>query len=219
MLQDINEISNGKKYGLNDMVRAACNDCAGCHACCEKMGDSILLDPMDMYQLTTGLGQIFEQLMNDVIALHVEDGLIVPSIQMRKDTGQCPFLDQKGRCSIHAFRPGLCRLFPLGRMYEENQLSYFLQSDACKKGGRTKVKVAKWLDVPQIEQYHQFLTDWHSFKKSIIEYLNTAEDENTAKTLNMLILNLFYIKPYRQEEEFCSQFYERLKQAQSVMNG
>ena len=34
MLQDLQEISDGKIYGCNDMVRAACGDCAGCHACC-----------------------------------------------------------------------------------------------------------------------------------------------------------------------------------------
>ena len=28
-----------------------------------------------------------------------------------------PFLDENGRCSIYAFRPGFCRLFPLGRYY------------------------------------------------------------------------------------------------------
>ena len=30
MNKNLEEISDGKRYGLNDMVRAACNDCAGC---------------------------------------------------------------------------------------------------------------------------------------------------------------------------------------------
>ena len=49
MLRDLQEISDGKIYGCNDMVRAACGDCAGCHACCEKMGTSIVLDPCDIW--------------------------------------------------------------------------------------------------------------------------------------------------------------------------
>ena len=45
------------------MVRAACGDCAGCHACCEKMGTSIVLDPCDIWRLTTVTGKNFEQLL------------------------------------------------------------------------------------------------------------------------------------------------------------
>ena len=46
MNKNLEEISDGKRYGLNDMVRAACNDCAGCSSCCEDMGESIILDPL-----------------------------------------------------------------------------------------------------------------------------------------------------------------------------
>ena len=52
MNKNLEEISDGKRYGLNDMVRAACNDCAGCSSCCEDMGESIILDPLDIYELT-----------------------------------------------------------------------------------------------------------------------------------------------------------------------
>ena len=55
MNKNLEEISDGKRYGLNDMVRAACNDCAGCSSCCEDMGESIILDPLDIYELTKNL--------------------------------------------------------------------------------------------------------------------------------------------------------------------
>ena len=32
---------------------------------------------------------------------------------MAEDSESCTFLDENGRCSIHPFRPGICRLFPL----------------------------------------------------------------------------------------------------------
>ena len=47
MLQDINEISDGKVYGVHDMVRVGCSDCEGCHSCCEQMGDTVLVDPYE----------------------------------------------------------------------------------------------------------------------------------------------------------------------------
>lgn len=66
MQKYLDDISNGKRYTLSDMVRASCNDCAGCSACCEDMGDSILLDPLDLYQLTGHLHITFEQLHGSI---------------------------------------------------------------------------------------------------------------------------------------------------------
>ena len=132
MLQDLQEISDGKIYGCNDMVRAACGDCAGCHACCEKMGTSIVLDPCDIWRLTTVTGKNFEQLLVDAIELQVVDGVILPNLRMDGEKEQCVFLNEQGRCRIHAMRPGLCRVFPLGR---QNPL---LSADGCLSEARAQ---------------------------------------------------------------------------------
>lgn len=217
MLQDIVEISDGKVYGTNDMVKAACNDCAGCHSCCEGMGDTILLDPYDVYRLTMGLGKSFEQLLAAEIELHVEAGVIVPNLKMDAGKNQCFFLNDEGRCRIHTLRPGLCRVFPLGRIYEENGISYFLQKEACKKENRTKVKVSKWLDMPELKKYHQFLKDWHEVKKCAEQYIGSMAEENGAKTVNLFLLNLFFTTAYDGERDFYEQFYWRMEQVKRVL--
>ncbi|MBP3489167.1 MAG: YkgJ family cysteine cluster protein [Roseburia sp.] len=217
MLQDLQEISDGKIYSVNDMVRAACKDCEGCHACCEKMGDSIVLDPLDVYRLTEATGKDFQALLADTIELHVTDGMILPSLKMAGETERCVFLDEAGRCSIHALRPGLCRVFPLGRIYEERQIKYFLQKDACQKPGRSKVKVGKWLDMTEPKAYERFLLAWHGFRRSVQAQLTDAWNEQTAKTANMLILNLFYGTPYDKEGDFYVQFGERVNQAERAL--
>ena len=79
---DINEISDGNLYGPNDMVKADCGDCKGCSACCHDMGDSIVLDPYDVYRLTTALQLSFEALLNDKIELNVFDGINLPQLKM-----------------------------------------------------------------------------------------------------------------------------------------
>lgn len=214
MLQDINEISDGKIYGAQDMARVGCSDCASCHSCCEQMGDTIFLDPYDVFRLTTALGQTFEELLNGALELHVETGVIVPNLKMREADSQCYFLNEQGRCTIHAHRPGLCRVFPLGRIYEEDGISYFLQKDGCKKDNRTKVKVSKWLDTPELKRYHRFLVDWHSAKKQIEEMVTAGED---VRQINLLLLNLFFVKPYEAEHDFYEQFYERFAQFGQVM--
>ena len=140
---DMKEISDGNLYDLNDMVKADCNDCKGCSACCRGMEQSIILDPLDIYHLTTELGMSFEELLAGAIELNVVDGVILPNLKMKTDTDSCFFLNTDGRCSIHAFRPGICRLFPLGRFYENHDFKYFLQVHECKNPNKTKVKVKK----------------------------------------------------------------------------
>ena len=44
------EISDGKLYSRDDMVKVGCDDCRGCSACCHGMGNSIVLDPYDVYR-------------------------------------------------------------------------------------------------------------------------------------------------------------------------
>lgn len=217
MIQDLNEISDGKIYEINDMARLACNDCEGCHACCEGMGNSIILDPMDMWRLTAASGKQFEVLLADTIELNVVDGIILPNLKMAGEQERCIFLDEEGRCSIHTSRPGLCRTFPLGRIYEENKVRYFLQSDACEKKERSKMKIIKWLDMPEMKKYEQFLMQWHGIRKKIEARVVGDCDKQTAKTLNMFLLNIFFVTPYQPDEDFYVQFEARANQLEQVL--
>lgn len=101
-------------YEWNDMVKADCHDCRGCSECCRGMGSSILLDPLDIFNLTKNLQKSFEELLTESVELAVEEGLILPHLNMVGAEEKCAFLNEEGRCSIHGFRPGLCRTFPLG---------------------------------------------------------------------------------------------------------
>lgn len=223
----LEEISDGRLYTANDMVRAGCNDCRGCSACCSGMGESVILDPMDIFRMTAGLGHTFEELMADKIELNVVDGIILPNLKMRDGTETCGFLNGQGRCSIHPNRPGICRLFPLGRYYETGEdgktgerkrgFRYFLQVHECPAPNKTKVKIEKWLDTPKLKRYEQFVCDWHYFLEDVQERLQ-EEDENTAKNANLFLLKLFYIKPYDSSRDFYGQFEERLIQAKEVLD-
>ena len=216
MIKNLDEISDGKRYGLNDMVRASCNDCAGCSSCCEDMGDSIILDPLDIYELTSNLGCSFEDLLKKEIGLTVADGMILPNLKMTEEN-VCPFLNQEKRCSIHGFRPGICRVFPLGRIYEDDHLDYFLQLDGCVKENRSKVKVSKWLDTPELKRNQKYLIDWHAFRKKIEGILLEMEDENQKKTISMFLLNTFFVNPYDGKMDFYEQFYERMDRISCVL--
>lgn len=210
---DMSEISDGKLYGLNDMVRAGCDDCRGCSACCQGMGSSIVLDPYDVYRLTTGLNCKFQDLLIDKLDLNVVEGIILPNLKMSGPRERCVFLNTEERCNIHAFRPGICRIFPLGRLYENGTFHYFLQVHECKKQNRTKVKVKKWIDTPDMVKYEAFIKCWHYFLKRLSEKI-PALPEDKMKQINMYILNTFFITLYEERRSFYEQFEERMKAAE-----
>lgn len=158
------------------------------------------------------LDRVLNNCLQVPIDLHVEDGLILPNLKMAPSaTGpKCSFLNEEGRCSIHGFRPGICRLFPLGRNYEGEKLSYFLLTDACPAKNKSKMKVSKWLEMDGVKDYEHFLVKWHSLTKSLRQTMQNYNEEE-AKRKNMLFLQMFYFTPV-QQENFYDGFYERLEQ-------
>ena len=233
MLREVSldEISDGRLYTLNDMAKLGCNDCSGCSACCSGMGNTIVLDPYDVWRLTGGLGVSLQQLLAGHLELHVVDGIILPNLKLAGDSERCTFLNEAGRCSIHPYRPGICRLFPLGRYYEEEGFHYILQVHECEKQNRTKVKIRKWMDTPDMEQYDAYIADWHAFLKRLREQINPnlsgnqSETEETkkeaenskssdlAKTISMYILQQFYLLPYDSSQDFYRQYEARMTAA------
>lgn len=198
-------------YSSNDMARLGCNECSGCSSCCRGMGQSIILDPYDIFLLHRATGQTFAQLMQEKIELHVEDGLILPSLKMQEESDACGFLDKNGRCGIHTHRPGLCRLFPLGRNYGENGLKYFLLEDACQIKNRAKIKIRKWLGVESLTKYEAFLVAWHDLRKEVQRQIAEQQSDDFTQKVNVKLLETFYRKPYDMEHDFYSQFEERRK--------
>ena len=139
MERDINldEISDGKLYDANDMVKVGCSDCAGCSACCHGMGETIVLDPYDIWQLTSHLGCTFEQLLSSGrIALHVYEGLILPSLNLVGEEEGCPFLNKEGRCSIPSVPASAAVFLWAGFMKTAPSATSFRFMNAGKKTGQ-----------------------------------------------------------------------------------
>jgi len=223
----LEEISDGRLYGLNDMAKLGCNDCSGCSSCCRGMGNTIVLDPYDVWRLTGGLGVSLQQLLAGHLELNVVDGIILPNLKLAGDSEQCTFLNEAGRCSIHPYRPGICRLFPLGRYYEEDGFRYILQVHECEKQNRSKVKIRKWMDTPDMERYDAYIADWHAFlsklrakleKETLAGASSDAADEEAlsqdlAKSISMYVLQQFYLLFYDTSRDFYSQYEARMAAA------
>ena len=223
----LDEISDGKLYSENDMVKADTNNCNGCRSvCCHGMGSTIILDPYDVYRLTTGLNVSFSELLADRVELNVVDGIILPNLKMNAAENQCAFLSNEQRCTIHGYRPGICRLFPLGRYWESaDSFKYILQKEQCHKDNLSKIKVRKWLDVKEIDIYNRFIIKWHMYIKKIeaaVSKINVkaAKEPDFAgtaatqvKTICMYTIKVFFTTPYDSNISFYDQFYARLDTA------
>ena len=212
---DIDEISDGRRYRSQDMVKVGCADCNGCSECCRKVDDTIILDPYDIYELTRGLGAGFDELLTQgsipAIALGMADGLLLPHLNIDKEIGACRFLSEDGRCGIHAFRPGFCRLYPLGRIYENGSFSYFLQIYECPHPNKTKVKIRKWLGIDNLSAYETFVLKWHDILENARKETAAITSQSDAAKCMTAFLKRFYQDPYDPSISFYDQFYERSK--------
>lgn len=192
---DLNELTDGKKYTEKDLVKLPCNGCKGCSDCCHDVSDTIIIDPYDAWQLSTNLGVSFRELLGKgIVELRVVDGLILPHLRILPNSG-CVFLDENGRCNIHDFRPGFCRLFPLGRLYENGSFSYILQVDECPNPVKAKIRVKDWIGIENSTNYNDFVLRWHEYTKHIQEALG-EKSEDEQKSICLKILDDFYFKDY-----------------------
>lgn len=215
---------DGILYNLEDQVKIACNDCKGCNQCCENMDDTIVLDPYDIWQLThklkiSGGGNVtFELLISEdgPLALGNHDGLILPHMKMvatdREDVGACSFLNN-GRCSIHFCRPGMCRLYPLGRVYSDikgkTEIGYIILDEelGCKIQDTDCIKVSDWIGIAD-DRYSEFLTRWRNIKKRMISRIEKEQlsvDSKEYFELQMEMLRVYYGAPYG--DDFFDEFF------------
>ena len=173
----VEDISDGRSYRPDDLVKIGTNGCAGCSDCC-RMDALIVLDPHDIYDLQKATGQGLEGLLGRTVRLEVIDGLIQPVLNMAD--GVCPYLGADGRCGIHPFRPGICRLYPLGRSWQDGDFSYILQVGECTHCTGSKVKVRKWLGIPNLAAYEDYCRKWHAFLKKAQQVCDLGEAEEAG---------------------------------------
>lgn len=87
--------------------------CTECGKCCNHI--DILLSPYDVYKLARWLNKTVLQLIDEeVISIHRGNSSNMPMAMLKQaESGPCEFL-KDNKCSIHEFRPKICRLYPLG---------------------------------------------------------------------------------------------------------
>lgn len=98
-----------------DNVELAC-DANGCASNCCTRSAPVILNPYELALIRRESGLSYEDLL-DVFETDRADGF--PLVMLPRDPA-CHFWSGKG-CRIYAARPLACRLYPLGRVYEQGQ--------------------------------------------------------------------------------------------------
>jgi len=93
--------------------------CRACSRCC--YGRRIQVNPYELARLARALGIS----TTEVISRFTVDGGI--ALATRADTS-CTFLGPEG-CTVHADRPLVCRLYPLGRIVEADGRETFIENE------------------------------------------------------------------------------------------
>ena len=163
-----------------------CNDCLGCTNCCRELSAAIRLDSWDIAMLKKGLGRSFDELISDgCISIITEDGAALPIFANKPDKKECVFLNENCRCGIHPYRAGICRMYPLARMWhDDNTFSYYLQKGECPNLTGEKIQIAVWLGYPDTESYEQEITAYHARLKKYRRACRLCTDETERKALH-----------------------------------
>ena len=212
----LEEISDGKLYDIEDTVKADTCGCDGCNDCCCDVGELVVLTPFDVYEMVNHLGVGFDELLNNKIELRNNNKILLPHLKMQ-DNKRCSFLNKEGRCIIHSKRPNICRLFPLGRVYKDDDFKYFLQVGNCPKEDLKDVKVDKWLGIENYDKNKQFILEWHKFIKALTFRLKFVRDEKELEEINKVILDNCYRIEVKDGENFYSLFAQSLPKIKNIL--
>ncbi|MFQ9153029.1 MAG: hypothetical protein ACLR6B_17720 [Blautia sp.] len=77
-------------------------------------------------------------------------------------------------------------------MKEAVSATFSAQAGECRKEPKTKVKLKKWLDTPDLARYEKFVNDWHYFLEAVEHTIGDLSNEATAKKINLYILHFSF---------------------------
>jgi uncharacterized protein len=153
--------------------------CRGCSRCCREF--RIQVNPYEIFRLARHL----HLSTTEFIAHHLENG---PWLR-HKDDGTCVYLGAQG-CTVHAARPLVCRLYPLGRHIDPNRVERFahIRPHPETEGiYGTRGTVADYLQtqdaLPFIEAADRYLMLFHRLYATLQSGVD-ADADATAATLH-----------------------------------
>lgn len=200
---DYKDINNLNYLDPEETFRFGC-DCCG--RCCKNRGD-ILLTAYDVMRLQEYLDISFRELLITYCELYAGKESGLPIVRLRTDA-RCPFLFNN-KCYVQGAKPTVCALFPLGRIYDGENVRYFLQENICGTGAEEHT-LSEWLEQLGPDNESCCIL-WGSLLKEAVKIIKEVREQNDE--LEEMILNfmvtLMY-DDYDSKRNPISQIQERI---------
>ncbi|MEG1502260.1 MAG: YkgJ family cysteine cluster protein [Synergistaceae bacterium] len=216
-------------------------NCSACGQCCMGRSNDIILYPYDVFRIAKGLGISTEEVISKKHCnIHMGKNSKLPIVTLNNKTLPderviCTFLKKKEgvyRCQVHAFKPSVCRLYPLGRAVKidvkenKTELNYYMQEVLCgnNKAEDSWHSIDEW--IPERLDTEKALVEFSQLTQTLNEAVNLERLFNSKKlmpktkdmAINVLV-EFLYVR-YDTEKDFFEQFksnLEELKKAFVVM--
>ena len=195
--------------------------CTECGQCCKNRED-ILLSPFDLNRMARYLGIEMGQVIQDYCIWYAGQSSMLPVVTMRMQGPEkrCPFLKGK-KCGIHAAKPTVCALFPLGRISSENDdhVHYMMQKVYCGADNE-KHTVREWLAGYGLEDSEQWFLEWQKvllpLTKRMHILMSGFSEEFVASVVEGLLVALYV--NYDPKQDFLEQFRKNADKANQFLD-
>lgn len=119
--------------------------CKACGRCCQNRGD-ITLVPFDVFRLAGYFGRTPAEIIKRYCDRFEGENSRMPLVALRMEPPKraCPFLRNK-RCSVHKAKPGVCRMYPLARIYDLESTAKFYQIQTSCSHDPNSLTVREWI--------------------------------------------------------------------------
>jgi Fe-S-cluster containining protein len=174
--------ADAKVLADSDFLQLSCG-AEGCSSTCCKAAAPIILNPYEIARICSESGMTYEDLL-DVVETDRANGF--PLVMLPRDPA-CNFWTERG-CRIYPARPLACRLFPLGRVFDNGQSYIVLPEANCCSGlaPLPSKSVADYLSEQSTGKYIEMADQWIAFV-SDMERLPLPDKTVTSVAFHMLV--------------------------------
>lgn len=204
--------------------------CTQCGDCCRERED-ILLTARDLFRIALKLKMEPLEVVKQYGESYVGSPSRLPIVRLRPlgPLKQCSLL-KNNKCLVHDAKPGVCAMFPIGRMLKlkpdkehpthmvEPQIEYICTHPGCGDDSESHT-VREWLDSFGIDLEDAFFIEWSQTLTELSVALQKAENYANEKTMLQLWNAVFiclYLN-YDISESFYPQFRSNLEKIFQIL--
>lgn len=226
-LKNIAEHLDEMLIGPDDTFRFHCTQCGKC--CIER--EDILLNPKDLYNIASQLSLSQQEVVDRYCDTYMGQTSRLPIVRLKPQGSvkRCPLLKDR-KCMVHAAKPTVCAMYPLGRCLKVSQemmrnidtaqldVQFILSDVNC--GDDSEVhSVRDWLASFGIPLDDPYYIRWNRIAMMASRVIKNVEHIWTPHGINMLLTLVYSVLylGYDMESEFEPQFEERAEELHGIL--